>query len=423
MEYLYEYITEYKTTRPDYKDTIPLCIGILFGCGISMFTRFVLATRKLKWNNSLYKDGEKRIYIQRHQMSRTSATSATSAMQKNGYKNPFMRFITRFTGSGDGTGYQQFCFEDSGDEARGVSGKRPETAEVECQVCPEIISKRERRIGREVSDDGEATPREGYVQEMFGESVSTNTTGTQQQYTCAICLDEELGLGNTNTTKTECGHTFHLSCLLKSLNTKNLCPMCRAPLEDVRTKQLPANVLTPVSAEQMVAEEISYFSNAAHAQSITSSRHPKRCFKESLRVFGFTLLRNVAEYIHDENMPPGWYDDGESDSENTDDDNETNDDDNETNDDDNETNDGDNETNDDDNETNDDDNETNEENEDEDNEHDYEDYSTEDELQSRQGQIQGSQQQPNLAALRALSRVSGEVREARDLRELIGSAQ
>jgi hypothetical protein len=166
----------------------------------------------------------------------------------------------------------------------------------------------------------------------------------------------------------------------------------------------------------MVAEEISYFSNAAHAQSITSSRHPKRCFKESLRVFGFTLLRNVAEYIHDENMPPGWYDDGESDSENTDDDNETNDDDNETND-------GDNETNDDDNETNDDDNETNEENEDEDNEHDYEDYSTEDELQSRQGQIQGSQQQPNLAALRALSRVSGEVREARDLRELIGSAQ
>ena len=88
--------------------------------------------------------------------------------------------------------------------------------------------------------------------------------------------------------------------------------MCRAPLEDVRAKQLPANVLTPVSAEQMIGEEISYFSNAAHVQSITSSRHPKRCFKEALRVFGFTLLRNVAEYIHDENMPTGWYDDGDS---------------------------------------------------------------------------------------------------------------
>ena len=396
MGYLYEYITEYRTTRPDYKDTIPLCIGLLLGCGINMFTRFVLATRKLKWDNYLYKDGEKRIHIQRHQMSRISATSS---VQKNGYKNPIMRFITRFTGSEDGTGYQQFCFEDSGDEARGVSGKRPETAEVECQVCPEIISKREKRTGREVSDDGDATPREGYVHEIFGESVPTNTTGTQQQYTCAICLDEELGLGNTNTTKTECGHTFHLSCLLKSLNTKNLCPMCRAPLEDVRTKQLPANVLTPVSAGQMVAEEISYFSNAAHAQSITSSRHPKRCFKEALRVFGFTLLRNVAEYIHDENMPPGWYDDGDSDSES---DNETNDGDEENTDGDNETNDGDEEN-------------ENEENDDEDehddeDENDYEDYSTEDELQSRQGQIQGSQQQSNLAALRG----------ARDLRDLIG---
>ena len=89
--------------------------------------------------------------------------------------------------------------------------------------------------------------------------------------------------------------------------------MCRAPLEDVREKQMPANTLTPVSAEQLIAEEISYFSNAAHVQSITSSRHPRRCFKEALRVFGFTLLRTVAEYIHDTNIPDGWYDDGESD--------------------------------------------------------------------------------------------------------------
>jgi TATA-binding protein-associated factor Taf7 len=106
--------------------------------------------------------------------------------------------------------------------------------------------------------------------------------------------------------------------------------MCRAPLEDVREKQMPANILTPVSAEQMVAEEISYFSNAAHVQSITSSRHPKRCFKEALRVFGFTLLRSVAEYVHDENMPVGWYDDGESETESSDDENENEDQDNQS---------------------------------------------------------------------------------------------
>ena len=55
-------------------------------------------------------------------------------------------------------------------------------------------------------------------------------------------------------------------------------------------------------------------------------------------------------------------------------------------------------------------------------EHDYEDYSTEDELQSRQGQIQGSQQQPNLAVLQALSQLNGRVSEARDLRDLIGGS-
>jgi hypothetical protein len=78
----------------------------------------------------------------------------------------------------------------------------------------------------------------------------------------------------------------------------------------------------------MVAEEISYFSNAAHVQSITSSRHPKRCFKEALRVFGFTLLRTVAEYVHDENIPVGWYDDGESETESSEGDNDNEDQDN-----------------------------------------------------------------------------------------------
>jgi hypothetical protein len=37
--------------------------------------------------------------------------------------------------------------------------------------------------------------------------------------------------------------------------------------------------------------------------------------KEMLRVFSFTLLRTVAEYVHDTNIPDGWYDDGDSDSE------------------------------------------------------------------------------------------------------------
>jgi hypothetical protein len=102
--------------------------------------------------------------------------------------------------------------------------------------------------------------------------------------------------------------------------------MCRWELEDRRPNHQAPNVLTPVSAEQIISEEISYFPNAAHAQSIMLSNHPKRRLKELLRVFGFTLLRTVAEYIHEDNMPVGWYDDGET----TDDSDDSNEDDDDT---------------------------------------------------------------------------------------------
>jgi hypothetical protein len=97
--------------------------------------------------------------------------------------------------------------------------------------------------------------------------------------------------------------------------------MCRWELEDKRPNQQAPNVLTPVSAEQIISEEIGYFNNAAHTQTIMLSRHPKRELKQMLRVFGFTLLRTVAEYIHEDNMPPGWFDDGDTtdDSENSED--------------------------------------------------------------------------------------------------------
>lgn len=94
--------------------------------------------------------------------------------------------------------------------------------------------------------------------------------------------------------------------------------MCRAPLEDVREKQMPANILTPVSAEQLISEEISYFPVASHTHSITQTSTPRdrvRRTKEMLRVFSFTLLRTVAEYVHDTNIPDGWYDEGDDETE------------------------------------------------------------------------------------------------------------
>ena len=271
-------------------DTIK--IGMFFGLSIFSLSFSFFIYRKLKLKNTTNENIEEN----QHQISK-NFTMATTARRSN----PLMRFITSLTGTGTGTSY----------------AVRPSTADAGSQVCDDIITKREKRSRLPSEIEGDQAPREGFIQEMF--EASSSCCGATQvdppvsdTYTCAVCL-EELSLGDTNMATTGCGHTFHLTCLLKSLVQKNLCPMCRAPLEDVREKQMPANTLTPVSAEQLIAEEISYFSNAAHVQSITSSRHPRRCFKEALRVFGFTLLRTVAEYIHDTNIPDGWYDDGESD--------------------------------------------------------------------------------------------------------------
>ena len=407
--------TIYSVAFYHYKVTVSVCVGMLLGLGISVCGGFILVIRKLKLKNPSYKEVENRILdIQSHQMSSSSA--------KTMYSNPIMRFISGF--AGNDTPYHQFHAtevegEDSGRQLRETKPRmKPATAEAGSQVCQEIIGKREKRNNCECfGGEGDGTPREGFIQEIFEESRTSNpgantttcSKGTCEQdprlsaqYTCAVCLDE-LCLGNTNMTTTGCGHTFHLSCLLKSLSAKNLCPMCRWPLEDVRTKQQPSNMLTPVSAEQIISEEVSYFPNAAHLQSMMTSRHPKRRLKDTLRVFGFVLLRSVAEYIHDENLPTGWYDDGESDG----DEDEESDNDDGTGTDTTDATDND---------------EEGSEHQDSENARDNDDEVQDDEDEfnyaaARQGQIEGRQQQTNQAALRVLSETGRS-----DLRELIGNS-
>lgn len=302
------------------------------------FQLSLMLYRKLKGIKDSNKDvDKKRTQVQNHQMVKASASASasmasSSQASKNGNKgpntNPLMRLITRFTGTGNGTEYQELQFNEAEFECRQggeqVSSKKPETAEAGCQVCQEIIRKRERRNrahGGSGSSDGggdDGEVNESFTQDIFAcEDASAAAEPSEVKHTCAVCLDEDISLGSSNTTMTECGHVFHLTCLLKSLCQKNLCPMCRAPLEDVREKQMPANILTPVSAEQLISEEISYFPVASHTHSITQTSTPRarvRRTKEMLRVFSFTLLRTVAEYVHDTNIPDGWYDDGDSDS-------------------------------------------------------------------------------------------------------------
>lgn len=55
------------------------------------------------------------------------------------------------------------------------------------------------------------------------------TAITYNNDTCSICLEDfaETCPGSCEITSLECGHTFHVKCIIKSLRKSNECPNCR----------------------------------------------------------------------------------------------------------------------------------------------------------------------------------------------------
>ena len=154
-------------------------------------------------------------------------------------------------------------------------------------------------------------------------TIATAATASEpedQTYTCSVCL-ETLNMGDKNTTLTPCGHAYHLHCLLTSLRTKNLCPMCRGSLEDPRPKTNISNTLRPSNAEQIIRDELYWFPKSAHILNIRGSNHPKRAFKDSLRTFAYAVLQTTAEFVHADNVPEEWYSEDETEDEESGDDN------------------------------------------------------------------------------------------------------
>ena len=55
---------------------------------------------------------------------------------------------------------------------------------------------------------------------------------TEQTVECCICMDEIIG--HNNKTTTDCGHTFHCSCLMKNTAHNGYgCPYCRTVMAEV----------------------------------------------------------------------------------------------------------------------------------------------------------------------------------------------
>ena len=66
-------------------------------------------------------------------------------------------------------------------------------------------------------------------------------------FECPICFET---LGKKNFAVTECEHKFCLKCLIKSLNEKSTCPLCRGEIEK-KTKE-GVKILGPNMAGEMI---------------------------------------------------------------------------------------------------------------------------------------------------------------------------
>jgi len=56
-----------------------------------------------------------------------------------------------------------------------------------------------------------------------------NDEKDQDKITCPICF---INFEDNNICVTKCNHTFHLNCLLTSLDKKNSCPLCRRKVKE-----------------------------------------------------------------------------------------------------------------------------------------------------------------------------------------------
>jgi hypothetical protein len=164
----------------------------------------------------------------------------------------------------------------------------------------------------------------------------------ENNITCAICLEcidtsSSSSSGSDhqkkNVATTECGHTFCLSCLLKNLHTSNLCPLCRAPVEE-NVK----HVLKPLSYSEgiglldrqldglQIYEDVEQFVQNAmevSSQPNTNGQNVDDVIGDIMIMitnFGFNLLYNATLHTNgsEEHMDPEWiiqmYDDDGDDS-------------------------------------------------------------------------------------------------------------
>ena len=132
---------------------------------------------------------------------------------------------------------------------------------------------------------------------------------------CPSCMEELDGVKNF--AKTNCGHSFCLSCLVKSLKNNNTCPMCRTNIEE--TKPENTNMITLEDCVDLIKEEMEIFPYREHLDAITMFDNPVSTLKSMLRVFGLGLSKSIIAYQTEEMEEEIYDDEEEEDAENDDD--------------------------------------------------------------------------------------------------------
>ena len=154
------------------------------------------------------------------------------------------------------------------------------------------------------------------------ETKEEETKEEKEKNTCSICLEEQENEQTKNLATTPCGHTFCLTCLLGHLKYNNLCPLCRAPIEENAKK-----IVTPISYDDGVMllnhelsslhieEDIEQFvQNAIEiaGNSQTDGSNVSSIVDDLMTMvanFGFNLLYDaVCHQMHgEEHVDPEWH--------------------------------------------------------------------------------------------------------------------
>jgi len=143
------------------------------------------------------------------------------------------------------------------------------------------------------------------------EMKKENKNHQQSGEECSICM-EELDNGK-NIAKTNCGHSFCLSCLVRALKNNNTCPMCRANIEEEKPQNTTAIRLD--DCVDLIKEEMDMFPYRDHLDAITMFDNPTSSLKSMLRVFGLGLAKSIIDFQNQELAYENIYEEDDDDEE------------------------------------------------------------------------------------------------------------